>query len=438
MIVSMLRHWFACSCIALLLLAGCGGAEKIELGPYRSVLTLPGAELPFGLELLEENGAVVAYLVNGPERVRVTDVRIDGRKLSMTMPAFGNRLTARLRRGRLVGEVVLVKAGGKEQMIPFEAEHGATWRFSREPSTDNADVSGRWAVTFADPSGKQKGAVGEFEQTHHEVTGTFLLSTGDHRYLAGEMKGDQLWLSAFDGGHAYLYRARVRQDGSLEGDFWSGLVWSEKWTARRDEMAAIEDPDSITTARDETWSLGFAFPDENGKPVSMADQRYRNKVVLVTLAGSWCPNCHDEAEFLAPLYREYRDRGLEVIALMFEHHGEFDAAAQAVKGFREKFGIEYATLIAGISDKEDAARKLPQLNGVFAFPTTLFLDRRGRIQRIHTGFSGPATGEHHEALRRSFTGQIEKLLAQRGARNDELADSGTAHDTEPGALQPAR
>jgi len=390
---------------------GCG-QRKIEMGTYRAVLSLPGGELPFGLELKEESGAPVAYLINGPERVRVTDVKLKGSLVEMTMPGFGNRLTARRSTQGLKGEVVLVKREGKEQRIPLSAELGATYRFFKEPASDNADVSGRWAVTFTDMDGKRTPAVAEFKQSYHEVTGTFLVNTGDHRYLAGAVRNDELYLSAFDGAHAFLYHAKVAEMGELAGKFWSGLAWTEDWTARRDEKAALADADAITAISDATWSFGFTFPDETGKPVSLADGRFRGKVVLVMLAGSWCPNCHDETAFLAPFYKEHRGRGVEAVALMFEHFADFERAAEAVSEYRRKFEIEFPTLIAGISDKDDAATKLPQLSGVFAFPTTLFIDKTGRVRRIHTGFSGPATGSHHQELIASFTATVEALLAE--------------------------
>ncbi len=390
----------------------CGRLGKVELGSYRAALTLPGGEVPFGLELKEESATPVAYLINGPERVRVPDVKIKGRRIEMTMPGFGNRLTATRTATGLKGEVVLVKRDGKEQVIPFVAELGATHRFFKDPVTDNADVSGRWAAMFTAQDGKRTLAVAEFKQSFHEVSGTFLRPTGDQRYLAGEMRGDELYLSAFDGAHVYLHRAKVTGNGELEGKFWSGLTWTEDWTARRDDRAALADADAVTTISDATWSFGFTFPDETGEPVSLADPRFRDKVVIVTLAGSWCPNCHDEAAFMAPFYEQNRERGLEIVGLMFEHFGDFERAARAVSEFRRKFAIGYTTLIAGVSDKDDAATKLPQLNGVFAFPTTLFLDRKGRVRRIHTGFSGPATGSHYEQLVASFNATAEALLTE--------------------------
>ena len=395
------------------LLAGCG-QRQVEMGAYRAVLTLPGGELPFGLELTEESGAPVAFLINGPERVRVTDVKLNRSRLEMTMPGFGNRLTAKRSPLGLKGEVVLVKREGKEQKIPLSAELGSAYRFFKEPATDNADVSGRWAVTFTDEKGKRTPAVAEFKQSYHQVTGTFLLNTGDHRYLAGEVRNDELYLSAFDGAHAFLYRAKVTESGDLAGKFWSGLASVEDWVARRDEHAALADADAITSIRDDTWSFGFTFPDETGKPIALADRRFRGKIVIVMLAGSWCPNCHDETAFLAPFYREQRDRGVEAVALMFEHFGDFERAAEAVSAYRRKFDIEFPTLIAGISDKQDASTRLPQLSGILAFPTTLFIDRVGKVRRIHTGFSGPATGSHHDELIASFKATVESLLAEGG------------------------
>jgi hypothetical protein len=103
---------------------------------------------------------------------------------------------------------------------------------------------------------------------------------------------------------------------------------------------------------------------------------------------------------------------VEVVELMFEHSGDFELAAKAVAAMRAKFGIEYTTLIAGISDKQDASTTLPQLSGVYAFPTTLFVDRKGRVRRIYTGFSGPATGAHYEELTASFIQTVESLLAE--------------------------
>jgi thiol-disulfide isomerase/thioredoxin len=148
-------------------------------------------------------------------------------------------------------------------------------------------------------------------------------------------------------------------------------------------------------------------------PAALMPGKYRAVLeLIVALAGSWCPNCHDEAAFLEPLYREYRGKGLEIVSLMFEHFGDFPRAAAATQRFRQHYGIEYATLIAGISDKDEAAKKLPMLERVYAFPTTIFIDRKGFVRKIHTGFAGPATQEHYTQFVREVKATLDQLLAE--------------------------
>jgi peroxiredoxin len=392
--------------------AGTPGAEPgVKPGSYRAVLQSPGGDVPFGLELAKEPAGWVGHLVNGQERLTLNDVRIDGSKIEITMPGYENRLTAAASGDRLQGELVLVKLGGKDQHLPFEAQLGRPYRFFPGPAQAGADVSGRWAVTFTE-DGNTESAVGEFSQSRDRVGGTVLTDTGDHRFLCGQVRGDELFLSTFDGAHVFLYRAKIAPDGTLAGDFWSGTSYHERFTAKRDAHAALRDAYALTRMRDGAATFDFAFPDLSGKVVTSKDPQFRNKVVIVALAGSWCPNCHDEAAFLAPIYRDYRARGLEIVSLMFEHSGDFDRAAAATERFRSHYGIEYTTLIAGVSDKDEAAKKLPMLDRVYAFPTMIFIDRKGRVRKIHTGYSGPATGEHFTRFAAEFKGTLDRLLKE--------------------------
>jgi len=396
---------------------------SVKPGTYRVVLQSPGGDLPFGLDLAHDGRGWVGYLVNGRERLKVSEVSVKGSHLDIKMPGYENRLTADAKGGELQGEIVLDKLGGKDQHIPLRAQFERRYRFFPQLPGGNADVSGRWSVTFAEDGGKTETAVAEFSQSRGVVTGTFLTDTGDHRFLAGQVRGDELYLSTFDGAHAFLYRAKiVGADGSarvgrplpgaLAGDFWSGSAYHETWTAKRDANAALPNAYSLTTMRAGVKDFEFAFPDLGGNIVTSKDAKFQHKVIVVALAGSWCPNCHDEAAFLAPLYRDYQAKGLEIVSLMFEHFGDFERAAAATERFRQHYGIEYTTLIAGISDKDEAAKKLPMLDRVYAFPTTIFIDRRGQVRKIHTGYSGPATGEHYTQFVAEFKSTLAQLLAE--------------------------
>jgi thiol-disulfide isomerase/thioredoxin len=404
--------------------AAASTAPGVAIGTYRAVLTLPGGDLPFGLDLEREGSATVGYLLNGGERVKLNEVAIAGSHLDIRMPGYENRLIADANGDDLQGEIILDKLGGKEQHIPLHAKLGQGYRFfddaagkndvsGHADSSDKGAVSGRWAVNFIDDAdGKPEAAVGEFTQSHDIVSGTFLTATGDHRFLGGQIKGDELYLSTFDGAHAFLYKAKLGSDGTLAGDFWSGTAYHERWTGRRDPNTALPDAYSLTAMRPGAKRLNFAFPDLAGNTVTSNDAAFKGKVMIVALAGSWCPNCHDEAAFLEPLYQDYRSKGVEIVSLMFEHFGDFPRAAEATQRFRQHYGIEYTTLIAGISDKDQAAKVLPTLDHVYAFPTTIFIDRKGNVRKIHTGFSGPATGEHYTQFVQEVKETLDRLLAE--------------------------
>jgi thiol-disulfide isomerase/thioredoxin len=414
----------AAGCLCALLLGACsrsappsvaaaGSGSALKPGTYRVVLQISGGDLPFGLDLSREDSAWVGYLVNGAERVKLSEVAVDGGHLEIKMPGYENRLTAEAEGDQLRGALVLDKLGGKDQHIPVVAQFDRHYRFFPQSAGELPSVAGRYAVTFTDDDGRTEAAVGEFTQSNDIVSGTFLTATGDHRFLAGQVHDGDLYLSTFDGAHAFLYKAKISgPDAALSGDYWSGTSYHERWSAKRDAHAALPDAYSLTNLRSGVKGFEFAFPDLAGNPVTSKDARFRNKVLVVALAGSWCPNCHDEAAFLAPFYREYRAKGVEIVSLMFEHFGDFDRAAAATERFRQHYGIEYTTLIAGISDKDEAAKKLPMLDRVYAFPTTILIDRKGRVRKIHTGYSGPATGEHYTQFVDEFKSTIDQLLAE--------------------------
>lgn len=406
----------------LLTLAACDRAvDEPRTGSYRATLQLPGGETPFGLEVTEENKRFVLYLVNAAERTRVDNVTLTNGELTAVFPGYENSLKARMYSDRLEGNVTLIKDQSKEQVIPFAAKlqgkNDSSYRFYKEPLTDNADLAGRWDLTLTGDDGKSSAAVAIFEQQHDRVTGTVMTPTGDHRFLEGQVHGDEAQLSTFAGGLAYLYKVKVNEHGELEGQMWQGLASHSTVKARRDANATLEGKEPNTQLKDATSRFDFTFRDLDGNEVSLHDEQFRNKVVVVTLGGSWCPNCHDEAVFLVPFYEEYRSKGVEIVALMFERHGEFDRAAQAVRGYRKDLGIKFATLIAGVSETEEASKALPTLTGIYGYPTTIIVDRAGTVRDIHVGFSGPATGRHYEEHVTEFRALIDSLLAEPGASN---------------------
>jgi thiol-disulfide isomerase/thioredoxin len=388
----------------------CSRAEGPPLGLYRAVVSVEGGDLPFGLELAEEDGKTVAYLINGPERVRAADVRLDGNALAIQMPGYQQRIEADFHDGRFEGSLHLLRPRGVIRELRFVAVPGEDWRFFPEPDAAPMDFSGRWALRFRDESGAESPAIAELTQEGHRVTGTVLRPSGDDRYIAGEARGDTLFLSRFDGGTAYLYLARLRSDGLLAGDQYTGGGSHDTFSGRRDPAAKLDDPASRSALKAGAERFEFSFPDLDGRPHAFPSERYAGKVVLITVGGSWCPNCHDEAVFLKELLASRRARGLAVIQLMFERTPDFASQAKAARDFADKFGIDYPVLIAGTTSDDDVLKKLPQVAAFKAYPTLFAVDRKGVVRAVHTGFAGPATGAYHEEQNRELMALVDGLL----------------------------
>ena len=381
-------------------------------GYWRATITLPGGEIETGFELSRDGDLYRASLVNGQERVSIDEVSFADGVLRLRFPAFNNEIQAVFADGRLSGELTLVKRFGDTQVMAFSALPGSDTG-EEAYAAPRHDLSGRWAVRFHEPDGTDTASIGEFAQRGSRLFGTFLNPNGDHRFLAGHVRGDEFQLSTFDGAHAFIFSGEIDEDGAIvDADFWSGTSWHQKWSGERSDTVELPDAFSRTWLKPGYDTFEFSFPDQEGKTVSLADEKYRDKVVMVALAGTWCPNCNDEAAFLAPFYQEHRDEGLEIVTLLFEHFEDHDLAAAQATRFRQKHGIEYDTLIAGISSKTEASESLPALSAVLAFPTTIFIDRDGRVRSIHTGFNGPGTGEHFTRLQNQFTELVTTLLAE--------------------------
>ena len=196
----------------------------------------------------------------------------------------------------------------------------------------------------------------------------------------------------------------LRQNAKTE------LVAVRADTARAREIGEPTDPALHTSVKDPSEPFRFSFPDLAGRIVSNEDAQFRGKVVLVNISGSWCPNCHDEAPFLAALHRKYRSSGLEVVTLSFEEADQL-ANPTRLRAFIGQYGIGYTVLLAGVPD--DAETKVPQAVNLNAFPTTFILGRDGRVRAVHTGFPSPGSGAFYTKAERDITEQIERLLAER-------------------------
>ena len=307
-----------------------------------------------------------------------------------------------------------------DRVVPFSAEFDETLRFQMDKEKPKVDVTGVWETIFSQGvEGDEYMAKGIFKQDtldsweRGKVTGTFRTTTGDYRYLEGVMNGDEMKLSAFDGAHAFLFTAKVT-DSTIKGSFYSGNHWKEPFIAKRNPNYELPNADELTFLKDGYDGLEFEFPDEQGNLISLNDERFKNKVVIVQIMGTWCPNCLDESKFYTQFYEANKEKGIEIVALAFEYAKTEDKAFKSIARLRDRLHIEYPILLAqyGTDDKVKAQEKLPMLNHVLSYPTSIYIDKLGNVRKIHTGFNGPATGEKYTEFKAEFEEFVRELLGE--------------------------
>jgi len=385
-------------------------------GEYRALLERQdGNDIVFNFEVKDSMGRQIIYIRNAGERLLVDDITRQGDSIWIKMPFYESQLRARVTpEGNLEG-VWLRHLVSDWQVVPFKAYYGENYRFASINTAEKVNLSGRWAAMFRTLDGKDSTfRVGEFRQQGAHVTGTFLDAGGDLRYLEGVVTGDTLKLSCFDGTHAYFFTALVTDNGRTltDGQHYSGLAGHETWTATKDANAHLEDQFAITKWNKD-MPFGFTFKDLDGKDVSLSDPRFKGKVVLVQIMGSWCPNCMDETRFLSAFYDEYHKKGVEVIGLAYERSTDFARSQASLRNVKQRFQVKYPMLITGVAvgDPDRTSKTLPQLERIADFPTTIFVGKTGKIEKIHTGFSGPGTGSHYDDQKAEFYTIVGDLLA---------------------------
>jgi thiol-disulfide isomerase/thioredoxin len=389
----------------LLQLAVTVAATPSPAGPWKAVLDLAGGMLPFGVRITAKGAALQGSLCNGPSCHPFSYVHVEGDSVILEIADYAATLKASFRSDSLIGYYHNVGSNGP-RTIPFRAARGQ-WPITKAPGR----LLGLWDATYYQDLGTSP-RIFNFRNTPSGFEGTIISSTSDYGPFVGAVVGDSFAIGLFDGSFVYLLTGKLAGD-TLHGVFHAGLRTQTPWTAVRSTGAPrLNSPTEVSRA-DTAQPLQFAFPDLEGRLVRSDDPRFKDKVVLVDIFGSWCPTCHDATPELLQLYRRYRSKGLEIVGLAFESTGDTAIDGRQVRRYRDKYKVPFPLLLAGINNEESIASALPQLKNVTAFPTTVFLGRDGRVRRIYAGFHGSAAGPQHARMAREFDFEIERLLRQR-------------------------
>lgn len=398
--------------IFFLVLTSCATKKEESLteGQWLAELEVTDNQIiPFNFTLEKANSGYTIKIYNSEEVISVDEISIKNDSIRIQMPVYEGYISGKFTKNTIEGKFIKESL---DRVVPFKAIFGVEERF-RDSKPATVNISGAWEVAFSKNTPDSYMAKGIFTQTGDKVNGTFRTKIGDYRYLDGVIDKDSLKISAFDGAHAFVFTAKVT-DSTINGNFYSGNHFKEPFEGKRNEDFELPDADALTFLKEGYDKFAFSFPNASGDMISLEDERFKDKVVLVQIMGTWCPNCLDETKFYVDYLKNNPNIDFEIVALAFEYTKTKEGAFKAISRLKERIGVTYPILLAqvGSSDKVLSQQKLPMLNHVIAYPTSIFIDKKGKVRKIHTGFNGPATGDKYITFKKEFDVFVNELLVE--------------------------
>jgi len=401
--------------LAILFLALPLSAQSKIDGTWDAAVVLGQAEIPFRFEIATQGFEPRGFFFEGKRKIGSTSGKYVDGKLQLEYEFLNSTLTATFDGEKLDGSYRYNRKNGRE--YAFHARRAVSVAAN---TASLPQIAGNWEMKLAGPDNsttKDPRLVLSWKlylrQAGSEVTGSILRVDGDTGTLTGRWQGDSLVLSHFAGERPVLLEGKLQPDGTLD----ILLNRLNRYLAARTDDARAKgipeppDPARYTNVKDAEEPFHFSFPDVDGRIVSDADAQFKNKVVILAIGGTWCPNCRDEAPFLVELYKRFHAQGLEIVGLNFEASGDLAEDKPRIESFVNEFSVPYPILYAGaIPDVKD---KLPQIVNFGAYPTTIYLNREGRVANVHTGFASAATGDVHTALEYDVEQLVERLLSEK-------------------------
>ena len=351
----------------------------------------------------------ILTITNAYEKIE-TDLVIKNDSFYVSIPNFNSHLEGIILNDKSI-RGLYIKDLVEDYVIPFTANFTKDDRFI-STSENTSKIKSKYEVNI-DRGDHTSKAIGLFKQTDKNVVCSFATETGDYRYLEGVIDGNKLSVSTFDGSHLFLFTADIKGDSLVNGLYISGKTGNYKWVALANENFELSDPEKLTSVKEgDKPDLKLKLLSTDGDSVSLSDKRYENKVKILQIMGTWCPNCLDETRYFNTLYSKYNKKGLEIISVAFERGPDMVTVLNKLNKYKKDNGIEYAILYGGKSGNKDALEVFPYLDKMMSFPTAIYFDKDNNIRKIYTGFYGPGTGKYYEDYTVTTENFIEELLAE--------------------------
>jgi thiol-disulfide isomerase/thioredoxin len=356
-------------------------AQSIS-GVWDGVIKYDQISIPFKFELSGSGDQVRGSFFNGDIPVTSTSGRLSGKTLTLTFDHLGSKLEATVEDGAIKGAFGGKRGGSHE--VELHPHHESAAEAGNAP-----EIGGVWEIPTESRKGEHAWRF-VVQQNGTKAAAAILRVDGDTGLLTGAFRDGKFRLSHFDGGRPEAMEITPKEDGSLEISVQGPRGAPTVYTAVKPAVAQSKgiipaDFAKHTGVKDPNEVFAFSFPDLNGKLVSNTDAKFRGKVIVVNVTGSWCPNCNDEAPYLVELYKKYHALGLEIVALDFEDADERRDPSR-LPAFIQHYGIEYTYLLAGETSELNA--KIPQAVNLNSWPTTFFIGRDGKFRAAHAGFAG--------------------------------------------------
>jgi len=399
--------------LCLLAYATASSAQGID-GRWDAAVLVNGVAVPFRFEIATRGTTATGSFFDGDRQIASTSGRFETRRLTLYYDFLDTVLDAAFYGQELRGTY----SDRRPNARPMEFVATRYVSKPASPASRPPSIGGDWVMyrTAPDNTNLDVSWRLHLSESGSQVSGAILKTSGDSGTLTGEWRDGRLTLSHFAGERPLLFEARLNGDGTMN------ITLDRRFTyraARATQLAGkgIPKPPDLarfTGVKDPRAPLHFSGVDVDGKRVSEADERFRGKVVVLTVGGTWCANCHDEAPFLASLYNEFHAKGLEVAGLFFENDADLAVVRPRIVAFTKRYGVPYPIIFAGTT--AEAEVKLSQLRNFSVYPTTIIIGRDGLVRRVQAGFPTTATGPEHDRLVREERSLLAQLLAERSPR----------------------
>jgi len=392
--------------ISLIFVTSCNSSfsEQLNSVDYVGKLEVEKDKyLPFNFSVINDSTLIVK---NSSEIVEFS-IEYSRDSIFINSKVFEGYIKGVLTEDKIDGVFVIESL---DRVVPFNS-YESKKRFDIDFEENKKLITNTWKFTFNPEKDNKSPSIGLFNSIgQNEIGATFRTNTGDYGFMHGGYKGGNIVLSTFNGSRAYLLEAELSND-SVKGVMYAGNHSKTIIEGVLDNDFELADEYSLTSMKNNSQKFDFSFENTLGKLISIDDDFYNGKSMVIQFMGSWCPNCLDESKFYVDYINENDLKGIEFVALAFEYAKTKEGALKSILKLKNELKINYPILLAqyGSSDKEKALEKFPMLNNIISYPTTIFLDRNKEVIKIHTGFNGPATGEKYIEFKKEFDRTIKEM-----------------------------